>query len=212
MEALEQRVAEAVAGSLFDKMSSGIQEELIDIARQRFLEQFKVEAVELAKAELQGTYAELEVRLRDRVARREATMRLDLEKVSDETLKKERETMQAEQADLVDSIRQQRSTARLARDLAEACVVYVVRGLFPPPDEHGEPRWLYLWDYGFRSWDSALVNPVLAKHKLRIRSRAVNGSERQVQTRLSDGRIEPRAKFALETVAGDPELNEKEDD
>lgn len=212
MQALEDRVAAEVAGSLFDKLSKNMQEELIEIARARFLEEFKVRSIELAREQLQSEFSDLEIRLRDRMARREATMRLDLEKVQDEQIRKERETMQAEQADLVAMIRGQRSTARLARDVAEACVVYVVRGLFPPPDEHGEPRWLYLWDYGFRSFDLSLVNPVLLRHKLRMRSRSVNGSDRQVQTRVTTGAVVQRAQFALEAISGDPELDDKEED
>jgi hypothetical protein len=102
-----------------------------------------------------------------------------------------------------------RDEARNGRALAEQLLVSLLRQLLPGQ----EP--VYLFSLGVRELDVYGLNQVLARYRLRLRSRR-RASERQVRTRVGERHWKGRSLFWLEPLlAGEgsvPELERTDSD
>jgi hypothetical protein len=107
------------------------------------------------------------------------------------------------------TVTRERDEARNGRALAQQLLVSLLRQLLP-----GQAR-AYLFSVGVRELDGCGLNQVLARYRLRLRSRR-RASERQVRTRVGERHWEGRSLFWLEPLLADegavPELERADPD
>ena len=91
--------------------------------------------------------------------------------------------------------RAERDEARNGRALAEPLLVSLLRQLLP-----GEQP-VDLFSLGRRQLDLYALNPILARHRLRLHGRP-SASARQIKTRVGERHWERRSPFWLESLPG----------
>lgn len=101
----------------------------------------------------------------------------------------------AELRDDLERLRAERDDARHGRALAEQLLVSLLRQLLPSEQP------VYLFSLGLRQLDLYALNPILARHRLRLHSRP-SASERQINTRVGERHWERRSLFRLESLTG----------
>jgi hypothetical protein len=172
---------------------------------EELLELVKAEALTLARAELEDTFARRRARLEDQQAAYREEVDAEVESRIERGIERARTEVLADVEDRLQELREARDDARAQRDQAQASLVALVQQLLPSEKK------VYLYNVGIRELALADLNAVLGRAGLVMKARTTY-STREVKCHLGASRWAQRSLFWVTRATPAGVVDEDESD
>jgi hypothetical protein len=202
---MDTATQEAMGKMVLQQMQAHTLESIRQAVREELLPEVREEALALARQELEEAFSRRREKLADDMATFKAQLEDELLGELDRQREQIREELAQAQEEKYLTVRDQRDASRAERDRAETLLVALITQLLP-----GE-RPVYLYSAGIRELDRGALNATLARHGLRVRSKATY-SERLVTVRLDQARVAGHTQFWLEKGSALPVADDDQGD